>query len=289
MDRRTFITTTAAAGTTIVAGCGGSSDSNGSDDGETDSTSTESGSTTGEFRLLISDQPAAIGDFDSLDVTFDRARVFRKQGDGEETPTEATETSTTENGTAEPTANGTQTPEATENETVAMDDEEMDEEDETEDEEDGEGGFTVFELDSPTVDLTEVVGDRAIGVLDGKLETGEYTKIELHVSDVEGIVDGETVDVKVPSNKLQITKPFEVTAEEPVEFVFDINVVEKGNGGYNLLPVISESGVAGTDVDVEEVGSDDTEPTAVETTETDTVTNETTDNESTTNETATDA
>jgi len=288
MDRRTFITTTAAVGTTVVAGCGTNSDSGGSDDGEMDGTSTDSGSTTGEFRLLISDQPADISDFDSLDVTFDRARVFRTQGDDEETETEETEEAETEETeTMESTA--TETPEPTETEET-----EEDEDDEEEEAEDGEGGFTVFELDSPTVDLTEVVGDKAIGVLDGKLETGEYTKIELHVSDVEGIVDGETVAVKVPSNKLQITKPFEVTAEEPVEFVFDINVVKKGNGGYNLLPVISKSGVAGKDVEVEEIEDED----EAETSETEDETSEPEDEETeqemtatetTTNETATEA
>ena len=69
----------------------------------------------------------------------------------------------------------------------------------------------------------------SIGVLDGKLATGQYSKIELYVSDVEGIVGGESVPVKVPSN--------------------------------NLLPVISKSGVAGEDVDVEEVDADNKQPT----------------------------
>jgi hypothetical protein len=101
----------------------------------------------------------------------------------------------------------------------------------------------------------------SIGVLDGKLATGQYSKIELYVSDVEGIVGGESVPVKVPSNKLQITKSFEITPGGTVDFIFDISVVEKGQGGYNLLPVISKSGVAGEDVDVEEVDADNKQPT----------------------------
>ena len=41
-------------------------------------------------------------------------------------------------------------------------------------------------------------------------------------------------------------------ADESLEFVFDINVVQRGRGtGYNLLPVIDGSGVNGEDVDVE--------------------------------------
>ena len=274
MDRRQFLGVTTATGTVLLTGCSGSTDTQApaTNDGTPgDSTETASGgtdgSTTGSFRLLISDRPAAIGDFDSLDVTFDRARVHRQPSsdDGAEV-TESGTASGEATETAEPTetAAPAETPEVTE--TSAGDDDE--------DETDGERGFTVFDLDEPTVDLTQVVGNRAIGVLDGQLETGQYSKIELSVADVEGIVDGGSVSVKVPSNKLQITKPFEITADGTVEFVFDINVVEKGQGGYNLLPVISESGVAGEDVDVEEVGADEERPTegGTETTESDTET-----------------
>lgn len=69
-----------------------------------------------------------------------------------------------------------------------------------------------------------------------------------------GVVDGETVEVMVPSNRLRIIKPFEIGADEELNFVFDINVVQKGpSGDYNLLPVIGKSGIVGEDVDVEEV------------------------------------
>ena len=102
--------------------------------------------------------------------------------------------------------------------------------------------------------MTQVVGEKAISVLEGELEAGTYTKIELHASDVVGVVDGDEVDVKLPSEKLQITKTFEVEEGEEVSFVFDIHVVKRGpNNGYILRPVISESGVAGEDVEVEEV------------------------------------
>ncbi len=277
MDRRQFLCATTLTGTTLLAGCGGSTDTQApaTDDG-TPGTSTETnsdgtgGSTTGSFRLLISDRPAAIDDFDSLDVTFDRARVHRRNT-GDEQPESETETpeptETEQTATESPTATALNTESGPDTTATAEDDDS---------ETDGEGGFTVFDLDEPTVDLTQVVGDRAIGVLDGKLETGQYSKIELYVSGVEGIVDGDSVSVKVPSNKLQITKSFEITADGTVDFVFDINVVEKGQGGYNLLPVISKSGVAGEDVDVEEVDADDKQPTesGTETTESGTETTE---------------
>ena len=250
MNRRRFLAATAGAGTVLFAGCTG----NGGSDGNGDSSpSGDGGTAMGTFRLLISDQPADIGDFDSLDVTLSKARVFRAaddeedddsdDGDGTETP-EGTET-------AEPTETEepTETPEGTEPE-----EEEDDEDDEEDGEDDGEGGFTELDLDGETVDLTQVVGEKAISVLEGELEAGTYTKIELHASDVVGVVDGDEVDVKLPSEKLQITKTFEVEEGEEVSFVFDIHVVKRGpNNGYILRPVISESGVAGEDVEVEEV------------------------------------
>jgi hypothetical protein len=258
MRRRTFVTSSVGLGTALLAGCsadgtgsgdGGDSSPDDSSDGET--ATDGDGSTTGAFRLLISDQPADIGDFDSLTVSFSHARVFRGTGDAE--TTEATDADETEaTATTEVTEEPTETSEA---------DEEADEEDdEDEDDEDDENGFTEFDLDGASVDLTEVVGDAAIPVLDGELPPGRYTKIELHASDVVGIVDGEAAEVKIPSGKLMLTKPFEVVAGESVDFVFDINVVKRGKGNsYNLLPVISQSGVAGKDVEVEEVEDEEEE------------------------------
>lgn len=285
VGRRRFVALGAGASAALLAGCSGATDSGGTTadgDGSGGDSATESGSDgstdTGSFRLLVSDQPADIGDFEELNVTLDHARIFRGEGDDEgtddgETEDDAGTASATETATAESTATeATTTAESTDEETETgteggddADGDEEDEDDDGEDEEDedgGENGFSEIDLDGRTVDLTEVVGDKAVSVFDGKLPAGRYAKVELHVRSAEGIVDGETVGVKVPSEKLQIVKPFEVVAGESLSFVFDINVVKKGNTGeYNLLPVISESGVAGKDVDVEEVdeGEDDEE------------------------------
>ncbi|MFW5922666.1 MAG: DUF4382 domain-containing protein [Halodesulfurarchaeum sp.] len=249
LPRRHVLAIGAGLGVTLLAGCAGD---------------TGSDPETGAFRLLVSDQPADIGDFDRLDVTFDSARIFEAD---QETTTEATNTTTesgettTEatNATTEATdtttdADGTTTQEATETTSGTVESTE----------EVAEGvrkgdGFYVLDLDDPTVDLTQVLGKDAMGVFEGELEAGSYAKIELSVSDVEGVVEGEEVAVKVPSEKLQITQPFEISAEEAVEFVFDINVVKRGpTNGYNLLPVISESGVAGRDVEYDEVPQTET-------------------------------
>lgn len=228
MKRRKLIKTTAGIGTVLLAGCSGS-DSN-PDDGSTSS---------GTFRLLISDQPVAIDDFDSLDVTLSAARVFQADEDEEITTgvingtvTESTTTTSTNTTAAE-----TEDPEGEDSE-----------------------GFVEFDLDSVTVDLTQVKGDRAVSVLESELEGGRYSGIELRVDSAEGVVDGEDVDVKVPSDRLRIVRPFEIAADEDLSFVFDINVIQKGpTGGYNLLPVIGKSGVEGEDVEVEEVDVEDNE------------------------------
>lgn len=107
-------------------------------------------------------------------------------------------------------------------------------------------GFEDRELDTQTVDLTELIGE-STSVLTTDLEVGAYNKIEMYVDSVEGILtSGETAVVTVPSNKLMINKGFEIEEGKTTEFVFDINVVKKGKtGGYNLLPVIANSGVKG--------------------------------------------
>lgn len=145
----------------LLAGCSGN-------DGEPDDGSTAGGT----FRLWISDQPVAIEDFASLDVTLSAARVWRA------------------------------------------------------DEDDGSEGFAEFDLDSVTVDLTRVEGDRAVSVLAGELDEGRYSGIELRITSAEGVVDGEAVDVMVPSDRLHVIKPFEIGTDEEPSFVFDIEDTE---------------------------------------------------------------
>lgn len=148
----------------------------------------------GSFELLVSDQRAAIGDFDALTVTFSEARVF--QG---------------------------------ENETVET-----------------------FDISGEQADLTQLQGAKAQSLLNTSLEAGNYTGIQLMAASVEGVVNGSSVEVKLPSERLHITKPFTITPNSTTRFVFDIQVVLRGNAqqnqGYILKPVISESGVVGEDV-----------------------------------------
>lgn len=109
-----------------------------------------------------------------------------------------------------------------------------------------------FDVQGQQVDLTQVQGAKAASLLNTTLPAGNYSGIQLMASDVTGVVNGSTVQVKLPSERLHITKPFTVTPNSTTRFVFDIQVVLRGNQranqGYILKPVISESGVVGEDV-----------------------------------------
>ncbi len=227
--RREVVATGVGIGAALIAGCTGETE---------DPSSTDAGdavASSGRFRLLVSDAPADIDDFEELVVTLDGARLFHADEETE--------------------SNETTDEEIEANET---DDEEM-ETNETDDDAaaDTQAGFTIVEIDGATVDLTQVIGADAVSVFDGDLAEGRYAKLELNVAAAEGIVDGESVAVKVPSERLQITKPFTVRPDETVDFVFDITVVKRGQtNGYVLQPVVSESGVAGRDVEMREVEAD---------------------------------
>ena len=286
--RREFVAAGASVGTVLLAGCaattdsvddadqsdesGTSDDADETDDSETSDDADETGESahTGNFRLLVTDLPADIGDFERLDVSFDSARVFDGEEDSsDDSPDDAPDDNPDDVPDDEsddaPDDNPDDTPD--DNPDDAPDDDGDSDDSGGADDGDSdagadgpaqrERGFYILDLDGATVDLTQVVGDRAMPVFDGELSPGTYNKIELHVSDVEGIVDGEQAEVKVPSEKLQITKPFEVRSGGTVEFVFDINVVRRGQQlRYNLTPVISGSGVNGEDVDVEDVSEE---------------------------------
>jgi len=104
-----------------------------------------------------------------------------------------------------------------------------------------EENYTEASLDNVTVDLTQL-GENATTIANLTLEPGNYSKVELFVSNVSGVVDGKNVTVKVPSGKLVIEGPFEIVANETTEFVFHIHVVKLGHKDvYNLLPVISKA------------------------------------------------
>lgn len=120
----------------------------------------------------------------------------------------------------------------------------------------GDAGWKTHEVDERAVDLTRLVGANATRLGTFEAENGTYETVFVHVSEVNGtLTNGETVRVKLPSEKLQIHQTFDVGPNETVDYVFDISVFEAGKSGkYVLEPVISESG---TDKPIESVDGDD--------------------------------
>jgi hypothetical protein len=100
------------------------------------------------------------------------------------------------------------------------------------------------DIPDATVDLVQLPGLNAIEVWNGYLISGNYTKVFIYVSDVEGTLkNGDQPNVKLPGGKFQISKPFEVPAGGMVNFVFDLTAIEAGNSGqYILRPQVGESG-----------------------------------------------
>ncbi len=110
------------------------------------------------------------------------------------------------------------------------------------------GEWTQFPPDIEEVDLTLLQGDRALEIWRGDVSEGPYTKVFIYVSGISGILKetGLPASVKLPSEKLQITKPFVVAEDLVTSFVYDIAVLAAGRQQdrveYILKPEITESG-----------------------------------------------
>ena len=95
--------------------------------------------------------------------------------------------------------------------------------------------------------LRPLEGENALVLWSGSIDAGEYNKVFIYVDNVTGVLTealgGGPAEVKLPSNKLQISKPFTVGEDQVVNFVYDITVHKAGNSGqYILKPQIAESG-----------------------------------------------
>jgi len=110
------------------------------------------------------------------------------------------------------------------------------------------GEWIEFKPEIKEVDLTTVQGDKTQEIWRGNIPEGKYNKIFIYVDDIKGILEatGETVEIELPSNKLQISKPFQITEDTITSFTFDLTVVSTGNEQsgikYILKPQIGESG-----------------------------------------------
>lgn len=181
------------------------------DDGDDDGGNGHGGSDNpgkGHLMMALGKSMHDISNFDHLNVTFYKARIF-----------ELVDNSTDDNSSDD---NSTDDNSTDDNSTEVM--------------------WTEIMLDNVTVDLTNLTATNETIVGNLSLDAGNYTKVELFVSSVVGIVNGQQVEVFVPSGKLKIVGDFEVKANETLELTFDIDVVQRGHRPvYNLLPVIAKN------------------------------------------------
>ena len=253
MHRRTLLAVALAA-MLALAGCAGSTTPGaptpgGDDDGSVGSDAAGETVATGTVQFYVSDQPAAIEDFEHLNVTitqigFERVSDGDEADDGAGTATPTPNATATADNTTATDGNATPTAAPGDDDATGEAGEETDDAvDEGADDEERAGWETVG-VNSRTVGLTRLSGDNATLVGTPEIPAGEYTKVFVHVDSINAtLTTGESVNVKLPSEKLQLNKGFTLEPNGTVQFVYDINVVKAGNSGkYILKPVISQSG-----------------------------------------------
>ncbi|MFC6767983.1 DUF4382 domain-containing protein [Natrinema soli] len=252
-----------------IAGCTGGMGGDLTNDTTTDDSSTTDSSDggAGTAAFYVSDEPNVIDDFEHLNVTITKVG-FKKAGeggDGDSEETDGEDTTESDDESPNETDGETDTNETDEEASGEMDGNESEAEDEeaggNDDGDASDGGWVEHDVDSRTVDLTELKGANASVIDEFELPAGDYEKVFIYVSDTEGILaDGSTTRVKLPSNKLHLNTGFTVGNGERVDFVYDIAPHKAGKSGkYILKPVISQSGT-GDDVeirDVDETNSDE--------------------------------
>ncbi|SDL95319.1 protein of unknown function [Halogranum gelatinilyticum] len=251
----------------LLAGCAGGVDS-GTTGPSGETTAAESGSTsgsTGTVNMYVSDERNAIDQFEHLNVTI--TRVGFQKADADDEDDEESESESDENESeieadddVEIEANTTVNGSVDANTTGVNATADADVEANASGEFDESDGWEEYEVDSKTVDLTKLQGANASALSSIDVEEGNYSKVFVYVSDINGTLEnGEQVNVKLPSQKLQLNKGFTIGANESVDFVYDITVFEAGNSGkYILKPVASESGTS-DEVEIDVVDDEDDE------------------------------
>jgi hypothetical protein len=223
MTHTNAVRAVAVAGLLLLAGCAGSVPG-GSQTTSATAAATDGEATDGEgtVQFFLSDERNAIDQFEHLNVTVTKVGIHRVADDA----TPVNTSSVTETGATPATSSPTAT--ATDG-----------------DEDDANGDWVEHEANR-TVDLTELQGANATEFGTFGAPNGTYDKVFVYVSAINGTLEGgEQVNVKLPSNKLQLQKTFTVGDGEATQFVFDMTVFEAGNSGkYILKPVVGESGTS---------------------------------------------
>lgn len=107
----------------------------------------------------------------------------------------------------------------------------------------GSNTLVTFTPEVKEFDLVKLPGDLTQQLWQGNVPDGQYTRVEIYVSQIVGTLkDGQTADVKLPSDKLQISIPFVVGGDKVTSFTFDITANKTGQGKYILKPQGGDSG-----------------------------------------------
>lgn len=131
------------------------------------------------------------------------------------------------------------------------------------------GKWVEFKPEIAEVDLTLVPGDAVQQVWRGDIPAGQYQQVFIYIDDVRGVLKAttQTVEVKLPSRKLYISQPFQVSDDTVTSFTYDLTVVAAGNQPsrikYILKPQADQSGANQEPRDDTDKGNSDnrTKPT----------------------------
>ncbi len=105
-----------------------------------------------------------------------------------------------------------------------------------------------FKPEQEEVDLTLIQGDKTQEIWRGNVPEGEYKNVTIEVEKVLGILKetGEDINIKLPSQKLHISKRFQVSADKFTTFTYDLTVISTGSPQtgekYILKPQVNQSG-----------------------------------------------
>ncbi|WP_128903647.1 DUF4382 domain-containing protein [Halorubrum amylolyticum] len=223
LDRRTYLRATGAAalGAAGLAGCVGRA--------------------TGTLATAVTDQPADIGDFESLVVTVEGIWLGPEGAEPEADDKTDGGNESDESGNESDDGDDT---DAAGNET--------DGDDGSGGEEDAPDGREYHEFDEPQeADLVELQNGETQLIDERELAVGTYPYLQLDVSAADGtLTDGSDATVDLPGNApLKFNAAFEIRENARTTFTADFAPVLRGNGRYLLRPVPS-----GIEVDYEETG-----------------------------------
>jgi hypothetical protein len=118
---------------------------------------------------------------------------------------------------------------------------------------DGESAARVeFIPEVKEFDLALLPGENFQELWRGDVPEGDYNNVVIYVTRVNGTLKatGETIEIKLPSNKLQLSQSFKVVSDQVTSFTYDMTVFQTGNakngGKYILKPQAGESGARQT-------------------------------------------